>query len=374
MSTAFTIPAAQLSAAVAMAASAAARSNAAPVLEHLWLRAARNTLQVRGTDMEMELLATALGTGDLPPCTVNAGVFAALLGKLPADSLVTLTVKPDVALEVVARGMAATLPTLPAEDFPAQGDWRGRASVVLPARTLLRLLTAPAHAISTEETRYYLNGILLQARGDGVAAVATDGHRLHLAEEVLGEDWPLPDSIVPRGSVKRMQQLLAALDGEREVTLRGDEDRMQLAAGDWTFTTKLIAGTFPDYARVIPAAGQAPLLVVTDGKALAAAVQTARTLGNERAFPVRLLREPSSGRTLLLQAQCPEHGSIQIEVPEEVAAWEDPGEAVAVGFQARYLVDLCGAMAGGFRVSLPGMSPARADAGSDIGVLMPMRA
>ena len=370
--TEFTIPAAVLRGAVTMAAGAAARNNTIPVLEHLWLHAPRGTLTVRGTDMEMELSATALGEGQLGPATVHGAVFTAMLARLPAEARVTLEVLRH-GLRVSAPGLRATLPTLPAEDYPEARKWTGQAAVTLDARPLLRLLTAPSSAVSTDDTRFYLNGIFFHAEGEGVAAVATDGHRLQMATEDLAEPWTLDPAILPRQSAKRMEALLKDLAGDQPVTLRGDGSRWQLEAPGWTFATKLIDGTFPDYKRILPPPGEGEELVVTDPKALASAVASARVVGDERSFPVKLIRRAGT-RALHVVGASGEGGQVEVEVPEASVSWAEGTGQMECAFQARYLADLCAAIPRPFRMRVKPECPARIETPGDLAALMPMRA
>jgi DNA polymerase-3 subunit beta len=191
-------------------------------------------------------------------------------------------------------------------------------------------------AISTEETRYYLNGIYLHATEvDGakvLRAVATDGHRLARVEEPLPEGAAgMPGVIVPRKTVTELRKL--AEEATDEIEMRLSDTKLQVKLGTVTLTSKLIDGTFPDYERVIPKGNDRILSV--DKAAFAAAVDRVAAISSERSRPVKLSLEKNR---LLLTAASPEQGQAQEELDGDTVAYD--AAPLEIGFQARYLKDI----------------------------------
>jgi DNA polymerase-3 subunit beta len=203
----------------------------------------------------------------------------------------------------------------------------------LQAGELKRLIDKTQFAISTEETRYYLNGIYLHAAGTAKAqtlrAVATDGHRLAQMEVELPKGAAgMPGIIVPRKTVGEVHRLME--DGETEVTIELSPGKIRFTIGQTVLTSKLIDGTFPDYARVIPVGNDKELVV--DKKEFEAAVDRVSTVSSERGRAVKL--SVNAGR-LLLSVTNPDSGSANEELEVEYQA--DP---IDIGFNSRYLLDI----------------------------------
>jgi DNA polymerase-3 subunit beta len=264
-----------------------------------------------------------------------------------------------------------TLATLPREDFPSTGAADLPNSFEMQAPELRNLIDRTRFAISTEETRYYLNGIYLHAaESDDVKvlrAVATDGHRLARFEMPLPDGAEsLPGVIVPRKAVNELRKLIDDADVACRVEL--SETRIRFAFDSTVLTSKLIDGTFPDYQRVIPAGNDK--LMKVDCKSFAAAVDRVSTISTEKSRAVKL---SMNNGALTLSATSPENGS----ATEEIEVDYD-GEAIEIGFNSRYLLDIATQIEG------EGAEFALSDAASptiirDIGdksalyVLMPMR-
>src|SRR4029079_17794881 len=226
-----------------------------------------------------------------------------------------------------------TLQTLPESDFPdlAAGDMTHK--FVLAGADLKRLIDKTQFAISTEETRYYLNGIYLHVAGSGksqtLRAVATDGHRLaQPALPVPAGAAGMPGIIVPRKTVIEVQRLIE--DNQAEVAIELSSAKIRFSIGDVVLTSKLIDGTFPDYARVIPSGNDKDLVV--DKKDFEAAVDRVSTVSSERGRAVKLAL--SSGK-LILSVTNPDSGSATEELEVEYDA--DP---LDIGFNSRYLLDI----------------------------------
>src|SRR5215203_2085317 len=264
-----------------------------------------------------------------------------------------------------------TLQTLPESDFPdlAAGDMTHKFT--LAASDLKRLIDKTQFAISTEETRYYLNGIYLHvagaAKSQTLRAVATDGHRL------AQTDLPVPAGaagmtgvIVPRKTVIEVQRLIE--DSEAEIAIELSSAKIRFSIGDVVLTSKLIDGTFPDYARVIPSGNDKELVV--DKKDFEAAVDRVSTVSSERGRAVKL---SLTGGKLILSVTNPDSGSATEEI--EVEYDSDP---IDIGFNSRYLLDIASQLDGEvavLRLADPG-SPTLIqdkDAKGALYVLMPMR-
>ena len=272
---------------------------------------------------------------------------------------------------------ATSLVVLTADDFPSMTAGALPHSFQLGANTLRGLIDRTRFAISTEETRYYLNGIYLHAvespEGRVLRAVATDGHRLARVELDLPEGASrIPGVIVPRKTVTELRKLLDEVSGAIDVAL--SETRIQFKLGTVTLTSKLIDGTFPEYERVIPRDNDKILRV--DRSEFSNAVDRVAAISSERSRPVKL----SLGRDLLvLSAASPEQGTATEEL--DGGGVEYQSTPLEIGFQARYLKDITDQIDKRveFRFS-DGAAPTvvvdaqpKPDEGHALYVLMPMR-
>jgi DNA polymerase-3 subunit beta len=349
------------------------RRNTIPILANVLVRAEKSALQLKATDLDLEVIESI--SAEVAPAgstTVPAYMFYEIVRKLPEGSQVVLESSSDRAVLAIRAGRSRfTLQTLPESDFPdlAAGDMTHKFS--LAAADLKRLIDKTQFAISTEETRYYLNGIYLHTAGSGknatLRAVATDGHRL------AQTDLPVPDGaagmpgiIVPRKTVTEVQRLIE--DSQAEVGIELSTAKIRFAIGDVRLTSKLIDGTFPDYARVIPSGNDKELTV--DKKEFEAAVDRVSTVSSERGRAVKL--SLSSGK-LILSVTNPDSGSATEEIEAEYNA--DP---LDIGFNSRYLLDIASQLDGDvavLKLADPG-SPTLIqdrDAKGALYVLMPMR-
>ena len=241
----------------------------------------------------------------------------------------------------------------------------------LAATDLKRLIDKTQFAISTEETRYYLNGIYLHLAGAAKAqtlrAVATDGHRLAQVDLELPKGAAgMPGVIVPRKTVGEVLRLIE--DRDSEVTIELSQGKIRFTIGDVVLTSKLIDGTFPDYARVIPVGNDKELVV--DKKDFEAAVDRVSTVSSERGRAVKL---SLSGGKLMLSVTNPDSGSANEEIEVEYDS-----DALDIGFNSRYLLDIAAQIEGEvavLKLADPG-SPTLIqdkDAKGALYVLMPMR-
>jgi DNA polymerase-3 subunit beta len=369
-----TLPRAALAGALASLSRVVERRSTIPILSNVKLEAKGGRLTLTATDLDIEAVAAIEASGDLAT-SVPAHLLHDILRKLPEGGEVNLAMDAEDKKLVVRAGRSRfTLQALPIEDFPsiAIGEMPWRFS--LPAYDLGALFSTVQFAISTEETRYYLNGIYLHvpdAEGaPQLTAVATDGHRL------ARQRCPAPAGaegmaglILPR---KTAGEVLAALkgmkDGKAAVTIEVSPAKIRFILPGLTLTSKLIDGTFPDYSRVIPVANEKRLVLERDD--FAAAVDRVSTISSERGRAVRL--SLAEGK-LTLSVNNPEAGN---SVEEMDADYEGP--PLEIGFNARYLADMLGQMASDsvlFKLGDPS-SPMLAqtrEGDPALFVLMPMR-
>jgi len=368
-----TIDKPSLTKALAHVASVVERRNTIPILSNVHLATRNNELKLTSTDLDMEIIETvparAKGEG---ATTVLAHMFYDIVRKLPEGSDIEIARDGHQGRLTITCGQARfSLQTLPADDFPSLSvDDLGHA-FSMPAVDLKRLIDKTRFAISTEETRYYLNGIYLHAAESGgkpvLRAVATDGHRLAQVELPLPAGAKdMPGVIVPRKTVAELAKL--AEDGDGDVRIELSPSKIRVSTARVVLTSKLIDGTFPDYERVIPQGNDKTMEV--DNQAFAKAVDRVSTLSSDKGRAVKL--SITDGR-LTLSVNNPDSGSASEELPVEYGF--DPLE---IGFNARYLLDISGQLEGGtaeFQLADPG-SPTMIRDGKDASalyVLMPMR-
>jgi DNA polymerase III subunit beta len=223
------------------------------------------------------------------------------------------------------------LATLPRDDFPVIAEGELPTNFTLPAATLRQIIDKTRFAISTEETRYYLNGIFWHIADDCLRAAATDGHRLARVTVALPDGAEaMPDVIIPRKCIQELRKLLDESDGDVEISLSASKIRFGL--GHAILTSKLIDGTFPDYSRVIPT-GNDKLLKI-DPKSLMEGVDRVATIATEktRAVKVGLDRDK-----VTLSVSSPENGTASEDVSGSYAS-----DSFEIGFNARYLLDILG--------------------------------
>ncbi len=368
-----TIERAALLKALAHVQSVVERRNTIPILSNVLIEAAEVGLSLTATDMDLTVVEQVPAEiGQAGATTVAAHTLYDIVRKLPDGAQVSLTTAEGGNQTNLTAGRSTfTLQSLPRDDFPAAGGGDLPLSFTLSAGDLKTLIDRTRFAISTEETRYYLNGIYLHSSdSDGrsvLRAVATDGHRLARFEMPLPEGaGEMPGVIVPRKTVGELHKLIEESDASVVVEL--SETRIRFAFDSTVLTSKLIDGTFPDYARVIPTGNDKQLSV--DRRSFSAAVDRVSTISTEKSRAVKLV---IADGTMTLTANSPDAGSA-----EEAIEIDYGGPSVEIGFNSRYLLDVAQQIEGEQAViSLSdSASPTvvqESGGGDALYVLMPMR-
>jgi DNA polymerase-3 subunit beta len=366
-----TIERAALLKALAHVQSVVERRNTIPILANLKMEADEGRLSLNATDMDIDIVESVSATVSTPgTTTAPAHTLYEIVRKLPEGSEVALD-DAGGRLTLSSGRSRFTLSCLPTEDFPVMSGGEASHGFRVPAADLRTLIDRARFAISTEETRYYLNGIYLHAAArdevDVLRAVATDGHRL------ASVDVPLPDGaagmpgvILPRKTVGELRKLID--ETTEDVAVGLSETKVRFSFETVVLTSKLIDGTFPDYDRVIPADSDKFLEV--NCREFSDAVDRVSAISTEKSRAIKLSINDGN---LVLSASSPDSGDATEEL--EVAY---KGDELVIGFNARYLLDITQQIEGddaSFGMTDAG-SPTvvrGAGDGSALYVLMPMR-
>jgi DNA polymerase III subunit beta len=317
------------------------RRNTIPILSNVLLSAERDGLAFSATDLDMEITDAAAGRVESPgQITAPAHTLYEIVRKLPEGADVALSFTgDDPRLQVQAGRYRVNLPVLPAGDFPIMSSDGLSGPVAVDTAALIRLIDKTRFAISTEETRYYLTGIYLHTVVEGgrtlLRAVATDGHRLALADMAAPEGGAgAPGVIVPRKTIQEARRLMEDAGETVGVQLSAQKIRFDLGAA--VLTSKVIDGSFPDYTRVIPRENHRVMTV--DNALFAAAVDRVATISSEKSRSVKLSVE--TGRVVLTVRNMETGQAVEeLEVDYE-------GDPFEIGFNARYLMDVTAQIVG----------------------------
>ena len=305
------------------------RRQTLPVLSNVLLQVEPDRLSITGTDLEVELIGNVPLVGAEPgEITVPARKLLDICRELPERAEVELE-QADARLTIRSGRFRSTLSTLPAEDFPSVDKTAPEIAIRLDARALKRLLDRTGFAMAQQDVRYFLNGMLIELGGGHVRAVATDGHRLamsNLVSEQAAEG--VKQVIVPRKGVVELQRLLNEVDGEVDLTV--GSNHLCAESPDYSLTTKLVDGRFPDYQRVIPRNGDK--VILADRQELRQALNRTAILSNEK---FRGIRVNLSAGQLQLTANNPEQ-----EEAEEIVSVDYSGDDLEVGFNVGYIQDV----------------------------------
>jgi len=347
------------------------KRNTIPILSNVQIEAVDGALALTATDLDLAVVEqTSAMIEQTGATTVPAHTMHDIVRKLPDGAQIGLTLA-EQRLRMDAGRSHFTLACLPKEDFPVMSEGEMPHRFSLPAADLKRLIDKSRFAISTEETRYYLNGIYLHvadSEGEGtLRAVATDGHRLARVELTVPDGAAgMPGVILPRKTVAEIRKLLEEFDGAVELAL--SDTKLRFTFDSAVVTSKLIDGTFPDYSRVIPTGNDRTLTVDCTG--FAEAVDRVSTISSEKSRSVKLSLESDK---LTLSVTSPEAGSATEEL---AASYSD--EPMEIGFNARYLLDILDQIEGEtaeLRLADSASPTVIVDPSSDsaLYVLMPMR-
>jgi len=315
------------------------RRNTIPILSNVLIEAtADGALKLMATDLDLQINESIPAAVDQPGATtVSAHTLFDIARKLPEGAQVSLAAA-EGKMTIVAGRARFQLGTLPRDDFPVIAEGELPVSFELPAETLKQIIDKTRFAISTEETRYYLNGIFWHVADDGqpvLKAAATDGHRL--ARVTLprpdGADG-MPDIIIPRKCIAELRKLLDEIDGSVGVSLSGSKIRFDM--GQALLTSKLIDGTFPDYSRVIPTGNDKILKI--DPRSLEEGVDRVSTIATEKTRAVKMALDRDK---ITLSVTSPENGTAAEDVPGDYTA-----AGFEIGFNSRYLLDILGQIEG----------------------------
>jgi DNA polymerase-3 subunit beta len=317
------------------------RRNTIPILSNVLLEAAGGRLALTATDMDLAIIESVDCSVETEGATTApAHTLYDIVRKLPDGAQIEIEAAGEGnQLRIQAGRSRFTLQTLPTGEFPQMASGDMPHEFTLPASELRRLIDRTRFAISTEETRYYLNGIYFHMADDGegevLRAVATDGHRLARVEMPLPDGAAgMPGVIVPRKTVSELHKMIEESDEDVSVAL--SDAKIRFGFDDVTVTSKLIDGTFPDYDRVIPVGNDKSLAV--DCRDFAAAVDRVATISTEKSRAVKL---NVADNNVTLTASSPESGTAIEEI--EVDYQQD---AIEIGFNARYLLDIANQIEG----------------------------
>ncbi len=345
------------------------RRQTLPVLSNVLLSLQDGQLSLTGTDLEVELVGRvpvedeATG-GDI---TVPARKFVDICKSLPENAKIDISL--DNQKVTIKSGRSRfTLSTLPASEFPNVEDGPNTLGFTVQQKQLKRLIDAVSFSMAQQDVRYYLNGMLLEVSAGYVRSVATDGHRLALCTLNVPVDASnVRQSILPRKGVLELMRFLD--DNEAPVAVTIGNNHLRAQTDEFTFTTKLVDGKFPDYDRVLPRGGTN--CINADRNDLRQGFSRAAILSNEKYRGVRLILAENQ---LTMVANNPEQ-----EEAEETALVNYNGAALEIGFNVSYLVDVLGALSSNnVKITLgdansSALIEADEDGSDAVYVVMPMR-
>jgi len=302
-----------------------------PILANVLLEAEGESVRMTATDLEVGArVSVPAKVGAKGAITVSARKLAEIVKELAAAA-VALKVTENVTVSLRCGGATYRLVGLAPDDFPPVVPASPQSWVTLEAKILREMLTQTSFAVSHDETRYALNGVLFVFQGKDVRMVATDGHRLALSTRSLGQAIPSATGIVPRKAVTEIMRVLGA--GE-EVQIAITENQFVLQMPNFVMTARLIEGQFPNYDAVIPRTQ--PGRLAAPRSSLTAALRRVAVMAEERNKPVKLALSPGS---LKVTASSQDLGEA-----EEILEVEYAGEEMVIGFNSRYLLEAMAAL------------------------------
>lgn len=300
-----------------------------PILGNLLLKVEDNTLSMTATDLEVELVSRVALEGDFEAgsITVPSRKFLDICRGLPDAAVITVVLDAD-RIQLRSGRSRFSLATLPASDFPNIEDWQDDVALSLSQGDLRGLVEKTQFSMANQDVRYYLNGMLFEVDGTTLRSVATDGHRMAVSQTTLVGEFENKQIIVPRKGVQELVKLLDA--PEQDVTLQIGSSNIRAEVNNFTFTSKLVDGRFPDYRRVMPQSSNKTLEASCDE--LRQAFSRAAILSNEK---FRGVRVNFDGSEMRITANNPEQ-----EEAEEVLDVSYQGDALEIGFNVSYVLDV----------------------------------
>ncbi|GHE96312.1 DNA polymerase III subunit beta [Thalassotalea profundi] len=310
------------------------RKSTLPILGNILLDVSEQSLTLIATDLELEMVSYAVidNQGENGKITVPARKLLDICKGLPDGALITFETDNDV-IKITSNRSKYSLSTLSAADFPNIEEWKGDVEFKLLKSELLRLIESTHFSMANQDVRYYLNGMSIETEGSEIRSVATDGHRLAICK-INNESLTLPTRqvIVPRKGILEIIRLLDPVDEEIQVYL--GSNHIRIIDSEFSFTSKLVDGRFPDYRRVLPRNGDK--FLHTNKENLRQLLSRASILSNEKFKGVRL---NFSNTDLKITANNPEQ-----EQAEEILEIDFPYEEVEIGFNVNYVLDVLSAI------------------------------
>jgi DNA polymerase-3 subunit beta len=345
------------------------RNTTIPVLGNVLMEADGDELRFLATDLQVALrtrCAASVAKGGR--LTLPAKKFFEIIRVLPETEVRIEQDKSGV--KVAADRFDSRMQTMPAEDFPSLPGPSGEAGVVLPAGTLRQMIARTQFATTSDDTRYFLNGVLLISGADSFALVATDGHRLALANAPR-EGGPAEETrvILPKKTVSELARLLAEVEGE--IHYERQENHLFFRVGDRVLVSRMIEAQFPAFERVVPKGNDK--FVEFERERLANALKRVALLSPERSRAVKFSIEEGK---VEVSSSSPEFG----EAKEVIQVEEYKGPALQIGFNGQYVLQFLDvvetdkvALELKDEVSQAVMKPVGQDGFDYTYVLMPMR-
>ncbi|MBC3618397.1 DNA polymerase III subunit beta [Vibrio metschnikovii] len=302
---------------------------ALPILSHLLLKIEDNQLSITATDLEVELISRVTLEGDFEAgsITVPARKFLDICRGLPDSAVITVLLEGD-RISIRSGRSRFSLATLPANDFPNIEDWQSDIDITVTQAELRGLIEKTQFSMANQDVRYYLNGMMFEIDASTLRAVATDGHRMAVAQTTVSQALANKQIIVPRKGILELVKLLDA--PEQPVVLQIGVSNLRAEVNQFVFTSKLVDGRFPDYRRVLPQNTNKTLITGCDE--LRQAFSRAAILSNEK---FRGVRVNLAEGTMRITANNPEQ-----EEAEEMLDVSFTGEAIEIGFNVSYVIDV----------------------------------
>jgi len=310
------------------------RKSTLPILGNILLEVSEQSLTLTATDLELEMVASTEieNHGDNGQLTVPAKKLLDICKSLPDGAGITFEADGE-GVKVISGRSKYSLATLPATDFPNIEEWKGDVEFQIKKSDLLRLIESTHFSMANQDVRYYLNGMSIETEGSEIRSVATDGHRLAICK-ISEPSLTLPNRqvIIPRKGILEIIRLLDPVDDQVQIFL--GSNHVRIIDTEFSFTSKLVDGRFPDYRRVLPRNGDK--ILIADKDHLKQVLSRASILSNEKFKGVRLNFASSE---LKITANNPEQ-----EQAEEVIEVDFPYDDVEIGFNVSYVLDVLNAV------------------------------